>query len=71
MSSVVRKVHPPTTFEEWLRLNKFNDWPQHVEEEFDETELHSTPHYLGMDSLDEICKEITTRARIFSFFVLF
>ena len=64
MASGGQKVYPPTTFEEWLRTNKLDDWPHHVEEEFDEIELHSTPHYLGMGSLDEICKEIKARARI-------
>ena len=58
------KKHPPTTFEEWLNANNYADWPLHVEEEDDESELHQTPQYLGMATIDDIYQKVAAKARI-------
>ncbi|XP_066925622.1 protein FAM227B-like isoform X1 [Clytia hemisphaerica] len=62
MEEMETKKHPPTTFNEWFELNNFEEWPHHVEEEDDETELHQTPAYLGMSTMEEIVQQIKTRA---------
>ena len=58
------KKHPPITFDEWLSANKYGDWPQHVEEEVDEIELHQTLQYLGMATMEDIRQKIASKARI-------
>ena len=64
---IEEKKHPPTTFNEWFELNNFEEWPQRVEEEDDETELHGTPAFLGMSTMDEILQQVKSRARILSY----
>ena len=60
------KKHPPTTFDEWLTANNYTDWPLHVEEEDDDTELLQTPQYLEMATMDDIYQKVASKARIFS-----
>ena len=66
MEELEVKKHPPTTFNEWFELNNFEEWPHHVDEEDDETELHQTPAYLGMSTMEDIVQQIKSRARILS-----
>ena len=61
----MEKVHPPTTFEEWLVANNLDDWP-FVEEDADDDKVLLTPEMLlEVSTVNDVKNEIKKKARIF------